>query len=134
MKKILLPVDGSERSEQSVKWVLSRYKPEDYELILMIVREDYDEIRCIERREEVKEETLAIIKPFAEQLKDFNLETKIIFGRAGEEIVGYANDNDIDMIVMTKSTKPGFIKMIGSVSTYVVKNANCVVVIVPENK
>ena len=132
MKKILLPIDGSRRSTQTVKWVQSRYNPQDVELALLFVREDYDEIRCIESQEEAKTQCLEILEPFAKELSEYKVTKCVIFGRAGEEIVNYADTHDIDMIMITKSTKEGFLQRIGSVSAHVVRYAHCEVVIVPE--
>lgn len=132
MKKVLLPIDGSKRSTQAVKWVLSRYSPNDVEIVLLIVREDYDEIRCIESQEEAKSQCLETLEPFAKELSLYKVTKCVIFGRAGEEIVNYADSHDIDMILITKSTKEGFLQRIGSVSAHVVKYAHCEVVIVPE--
>ena len=55
----------------------------------------------------------------------FSLKTKT-------EIVKRAIMNSIDIIIMTKSTKKGLTRMIGSVTSYVVRNAPCIVMIVPE--
>ena len=40
MKKILVPLDGSERSLHSVELVKELYHPDDIELTLMYVKED----------------------------------------------------------------------------------------------
>ena len=50
----------------------------------------------------------------------------------GTEIVKRAVMNSTDIIIMTKSTKKGLTRMIGSVTSYVVRNAPCIVMIVPE--
>ncbi|WP_342791923.1 universal stress protein, partial [Clostridioides difficile] len=43
-----------------------------------------------------------------------------------------AKEDNVDFIVMTKSTKKGLTRMIGSVTASVVKQAKCIVMIVPE--
>ena len=65
-------------------------------------------------------------------LDGYDVEASIIFGRAGDEVVKCAKKEDMDMIVMTKSTKKGWVQAIGSVTSYVVKYAPCMVIIVPE--
>lgn len=45
MRKLLLAIDGSERSLNSIELVKSRYSPNDVEITLLIVREDLDNIR-----------------------------------------------------------------------------------------
>ena len=52
---------------------------------------------------------------------------------AGEEIVFFAKENDIDTIVMTKSSKRGIKNFIGSVAAYVVSHSGCTIYSIPEN-
>ena len=67
-------------------------------------------------------------------LKDFKLTKKVLIGRkAGEEIVFFAKENDIDTIVMTKSSKRGIKNFIGSVAAYVVSHSGCTIYSIPEN-
>ncbi len=58
-------------------------------------------------------------------------ETAVMVGTAGEEIVKYAEDNDIDMIIMGTHGRKGLEKiMFGSVAAEVVKKAKCPVLTV----
>ena len=132
MLKILLPIDGSERSIQAVEWVKRRYTPADVELTLLLVREDLDEMRSQAELEQAKGEASSLLAQSARGLEGFSVATQVRFGRAGEEILHFAEDHEISTIVMTKSTKTGWVRIIGSVATHVVKYADCVVVIVPE--
>ena len=53
-------------------------------------------------------ETMPIFDNIGNILKDFKLTKKVLIGRkAGEEIVFFVKENDIDTIVMTKSSKRG---------------------------
>ncbi len=132
MLNLLVPIDGSDRSKQSIDWIKERYMPSEVSVTLLIVREDWDDIRSKEQYELDKEEVLPILRESADTLSGFSVATEVRFGRAGEEILRFAEEQEIDTIVMTKSTKPGWIQMIGSVTNHVVKYAKCVVVIVPE--
>ena len=44
----------------------------------------------------------------------------------------YAEDNDVDIIIMAKNTKKKFTALVGSVTEHVVKRAKCIVIIIPE--
>lgn len=132
MLNLLVPIDGSDRSKQSIDWIKERYMPSEVSVTLLIVREDWDDIRSKEQYELDKEEVLPILRESADTLSGFSVATEVRFGRAGEEILRFAEEQEIDTIVMTKSTTPGWIQMIGSVTNHVVKYAKCVVVIVPE--
>ena len=132
MLNLLVPIDGSDRSKQSIDWIKERYMPGDISVTLLFVREDWDDIRSKGQYAMAKEEVLPLLRESADTLSGFSVTTQVRFGRAGEEILRFAEEEKIDTIVMTKSTKPGWIQMIGSVANHVVKYAKCVVVIVPE--
>ncbi|KXL52141.1 universal stress protein family protein [Anaerotignum neopropionicum] len=132
MRKILLPIDGSERSMKAIEWVETQFSPNDVDITILIVREDLNDMRSMDEYEQAKLESQPILQKNATLLNNFIVDTQFRFGRAGEEILTFANQNNIDTIVMTKSTKSGWSRFIGSVTTHVVKYANCVIVIVPE--
>lgn len=132
MRKLLLPIDGSQRSLKAIQWIKSRYSPNDVEITILIVREDLDNIRSHAEYDEAKLEAQPILQRNASLLSGFKVNIEFRFGRAGEEILLFAEENNVDAIVMTKSTKKGWSRIIGSVTTYVVKYANSVVVIIPE--
>ena len=73
-----------------------------------------------------------ILNEAAELLKGYSVKTYFTYGYASDEILRVAKEEDIDVIVMTKSTKKGLTRMLGSVTTNVMKKANCIVMIVPE--
>lgn len=132
MKKILLPVDGSERSRQTVELVKSLYGFDTVEITVVIVREDLEAMRSTYDLNTAKEEVKPFLDEILTQLEGYSVTERVLFGRAGEEILNYAHENDIDIIIMTKSTRSGWSRMIGSVAMHVVKYAKCIVMIVPE--
>lgn len=132
MRRLLLPIDGSERSLKSIELVKSLYLPETVKVSIIMVREDLDAILEDDQLEVAKQETMPILLKAAESLDDYSVNCEVIPGKAGEEILNYAEEHYTDFIIMTKSTRHGWSRMIGSVSTYVVKYAKCIVVIVPE--
>lgn len=132
MKKILLPIDGSERSMKSIDLVKSLYTPGSIEIYVITVLEDLDDIRSKAEFEQAKSELTPILFEAANQLKEYRVKQQVISGKAGEEILNFAAHNNIDIIIITKSTKKGWTSMIGSIAIHVVKYAKCIVVIVPE--
>lgn len=134
MKNLLLPIDGSERSLRSVELVKEIYKPSEVYINILMVREDVIgplPEQSLEPNQGLAREKMQEV---AGLLDGYNINPEIIFGRAGEEIVRYAKREDIDIIIMTKSTKKGWIQTIGSVTAYVVKYAPCMVLIAPEEQ
>ena len=134
-RKVLIPIDGTERSMHSLDFVKEIFPKGSVEVIIMNVKELVlinemivaDEIKFAT---ELGEEILAEAK---EKMKDYQTETYFTFGYPGDEIVKKATEENIGIIVMTKSTKRGLTRMIGSVTTNVVKRAKCIVMIVPSD-
>lgn len=133
-RKILVPIDGTERSMHSLDFIKGLFPKDSLEIILMNVKELVlingmaiaDELKIAE---EIGEEILANAE---KSLSGYSVEKYFTFGYAGDEIVKKANDDNVDFIVMTKSTKKGLTRMIGSVTVSVVKHSKCIVMIVPE--
>ena len=69
----------------------------------------------------------------SESFEGRNVQTSILNGRPGNKIVDYANENDIDLIIMGHSTTGIERAMIGSVAAHVVKySPSPVLVVSPE--
>lgn len=132
MKKILLPIDGSSRSIKSIDLVKALYKEDQVDISIVMVREDFEQIRSERDYEHLKEETMPLLDKAAEKLDGYKLAKYVRAGYAGEEILKFAEAENIDIIIMTKSTRKGWTQMIGSVTTHVVKYAKCIVMIIPE--
>ena len=133
-RRILVPIDGTERSMHSLDFIKGLFAKDSLEIMLMNVKELIlingmaiaEELKV---SEEVGEEILENAK---KALVGYSVETYFTFGYAGEEIVKKAQEEKMDFIVMTKSTKKGLTRFIGSVTVSVVKHAKCIVMIVPE--
>ncbi len=134
MRKVLIPIDGSPRSEKSVDLFKILYKPGEVEVKLLMVREDhaYNTELTAYGMDPTKGLAGLHMQKIAEKISEYNPEVSIIFGHAGEDILKCARMDKTDLIIMTKSTKKGWIESIGSVTTAVVKYAPCMVLIVPE--
>lgn len=134
-RKVLIPIDGTERSMHSLDFVKEIFPKDSIEIIIMNVKELVlinemivaDEIKFAQ---DLGEEILEAAK---EKMKDYNVETYFTFGYPGDEIVKKAQEENIGVIVMTKSTKRGLNRIIGSVTTNVVKRSKCIVMIVPND-
>ncbi len=132
MKRILIPVDGSERSLHSLDWAITILGPHEASFYVITVMDKQDEVRYAEqhgKRKPIPEEILA---PAKQKLREYNYHTEVRYGAPGKEILKYAEEAQIDQIIMTKSTKKDWTRIIGSVTTYVVQHAKHIVTIVPE--
>ena len=134
-RKVLIPIDGTERSMHSLDFVKEIFPKDSVEIIIMNVKELVliNEMIVADEIQFAQELGAEILEAAKEKMKDYNVETYFTFGYPGDEIVKKATEENIGIIVMTKSTKRGLTRMIGSVTTNVVKRAKCIVMIVPND-
>lgn len=132
MKKILIPLDGTERSMHSIDLVKNLYNKDEIEITLLYVKEDVKSMIMEEDLIEAEKDMQKMTAPAVKELSGYKISCEFGLIDPGSEIVKRAIMNSIDIIVMTKSTKKGLTRMIGSVTSYVVRNAPCIVMIVPE--
>ena len=131
-KKILIPLDGTERSMHSIDLVKNLYRQDEVEIILLYVKEDVNNVIMEYDLAAAEKDMQRLTAPAVKELEGFEITCEFGLIDAGSEIIKRAKMNKIDIIVMTKSTKKGLTRMIGSVTSYVVRNAPCIVMIVPE--
>jgi len=134
-RKILIPIDGTERSMHSLEFVKEIFPKDSVEIVIMNVKELVliNEMIVADEIKFAQELGKEILEAAKEKMKDYKTETYFTFGYPGDEIIKKANEENIGVIVMTKSTKRGLTRMIGSVTTNVVKRAKCIVMIVPND-
>ena len=132
MKKILLPLEDTERSLKALHYTRKHFPPGDAELVLMMV----DESLGYSVRSEAEAQALKALdeklEMVAQTLEDYKTSTISAVGKAGLRITRSARETGADMIIMTKSAKPDMLSAIGSTAEYVINNAPCDVVIVSE--
>lgn len=133
-RKVLVPIDGTERSKHSLEFIKSIFPSDKVELIIMNVKElvFINGMIISDELTAAKEMGDRILNEALKEVPEYKSETYFTFGYPGDEIVKKAKEDDIDVIVMTKSTRKGLTRMIGSVTINVVKHAKCSVIIVPE--
>lgn len=134
MKQIVLPIDGTERSLKTISWVEENYKPEDIEVTILMVADSLSQLNIKQNHTSATEHMINMMNKYASSLieKGYTVHKEPLFGDAGEQVVEYANEHEVDAIVMTKSTKHNWFDSIGSVTTHVVKYSPVLVMIIPE--
>ncbi|MDY3015424.1 MAG: universal stress protein [Evtepia sp.] len=130
MKKVLLPVDGSKRSLRTVEVVKQICSPEDCEISIVKVVSAQLYINSMDEIKHNAEKARPELEAVAAMLPGYKVKTQVLLGSApGVEIVEYAKETDTDMIIMTRSSR-GPLRKMGSVATYIVRNASFLDVIV----
>ena len=122
MKRVLLPIDGSGRSRRTIRMLKTLYRPGEVKVILatVVAREERIESDYIRKRwKDSSDEIFGAVLP---QLEGWDVETVLLEGSPGAEIVRYAEERDIDQIIMTRSSR-GPLRKLGSVAAYIVRRA-----------
>jgi len=130
--KILVPLDGSEKSMHSIDWVKGFFTGEEAEVTLMNVIERVYTGEVVPLNIEYTAESSGRILDEAEKkLEGFKVIRVNPWGYSPDAILREAREGNYDMIVMTKSSSKGFSRVIGSVTSKVVRNSEVAVVVIP---
>lgn len=143
MKKILVPIDGSEGAMLALKKAREVGEAFDSDLILISVFPDaqigrFDEesrALCDEINNERIKRSKQILSDGVAFLKDYkgNVETIHQLGNIASEIVRYANENNMDLIVIGNRGSGAFSRtFLGSVSDKVMNMSRSSVLVVKE--
>ena len=132
--KILVPLDGTEKSMHSIIWLKKIFSKADAEVILIHIVEalfpgqlDYD--YNPENAESISNQ---VLDAAGKELEGYKVEKLSKYGSAPDIILKESKEGGFDMIIMTKSSVKGIARIIGSVTTKVVRDSSVSVVIVPE--
>ena len=135
MRKILVPVDGSGRSLKAVDQVRASFAPSAFEVVLLMVQENAEQPLTEEQSEEIYYKLADRLGKIQKKLDGYKIEKRASIGKAGEKILACAREIDAGMIIMTKSTSSTneVNRAIGSTASFVIRNSDCPVMLVPEN-
>ena len=132
MQKILLPIDGTERSLRAVCHVRHLYGKYDVEIVLLSVCPDQESTHSELDRQAFLDEARARFQEPERILEGYHLREMVEFGSVANTILRVIDEEHVSSVIMTKSTKVGNFKHLGGVTSQVLKYARCMVVVVPE--
>lgn len=142
-RKILIATDGSEASEKAADFGIETLKFEGAKVYAVYVIDtasygsvpmDEKKLKRIEQLEEMGRKATSYVERKA---KDAGMEAEsiVLQGNPAEEIVDFAEEQRVDMIVVGSLGKSGIKRfMLGSVSEKVVRRAKIPVLVVREHK
>ena len=134
MKKILLPIDGSPRSARTIEMLKHSYRPDEADVTLVMVEFKDERVEMSKIFEKYTEDAQHNLDDLAATLDGYKVQTKMLFGTPGPEIVRYAKKEGFDLIMMTRSSR-GPLQKLGSVATFIVKKApDCDLLIMREEE
>lgn len=130
--KILVPLDGSEKSMHSLDWLKGFFNAEEAEVTLMNVIERVYTGEVVPLNIEYTTDSSGRILDEAERKLDgYKVNRVNPWGYSSDAILREAREGNYDMIVMTKSSAKGISRFIGSVTSKVVRNSEVSVVVIP---
>jgi|SRR6056297_2278608 len=137
-RKLLVPLDGSPQSKEALQYAAETFP--DGEIVAIHVLNPAagtgdldgmiaDTASIVNDQQEFAEELFADARETAGA--DRIVDTELLAGRAAAEIVDYATDHDIDVIVMGSHGRDGAARLLlGSVSETVVRRSPVPVTVV----
>ncbi len=142
--KVLVPLDGSEKSTHSLLWLKKFFTKDEAEVTLLNVIElsayipqmssfgesplyDFSELYEISKKRSTE-----TVDEGEKMLEGYHVTKLSLEGQSGGVILDTAKEGGFDMIVMTKSSVMGLSRLIGSVTSKVVRDTEVAVVVVPE--
>jgi nucleotide-binding universal stress UspA family protein len=142
-KKILAPLDGSELSECSLAHVMAVAKGCQVSgVVLLHVAEPHDRYigytgvsqeALREIRKEFQAQTKEYLAKVTDQLKKkgINVQAVIVEGRPADEILNYAGQNQVDLIIMSTHGSSGLSRWaFGSVADKVIRHSPVPVLVI----
>lgn len=140
-RRILVPMDGSEKAEEGLSYALSSFP--DASIVVLHVMTPFTEweIATGDSRENMIDEWFGSSRDTAEEIfesaeslavtHDTEVTTELVMGEPWREIVSYAEENDVDQIVMgSQGISAGNNTGLGSVAETVMRRAPVLVSIV----
>lgn len=132
IKRIIIPVDNTEESKNAVKKGVFLAKILNVNAKIITVNDTYHFISSVVLEEKLKKEAEAFLENFKKIGKEFGikLETQLVVGKPAEEIVKTAKEDDLIIMAYHDKTKGVDRVFNKSVSTDVIRNAPCSVLVV----
>lgn len=143
VKNILFPTDFSRYSMSAAEYAVERAIKYDATIHLLHVIEDFKPILAIRTfdltQEKIENELLEqagiemdkCIEQMREKYGDAKIEKVFRFGVSHAEIVKYAAENEIDLIVIATQGKTGLLHtLLGSVAEKVIRHSDCPVLVI----
>ncbi len=135
-KKILVPVDDSNQAMNALHEAIAVAKRNEAELFILNVKDETrlrgTSIALAMSLEEIEEESKQIINNLTKDFpKDVAFQTVTFIGNPKKDIVKFAEENAMDLIVIGANSKKLVDRiLIGSTTSYVVEKSPCNVMVV----
>lgn len=140
--KVLIPLDGSEKSMDSINWLKKFHSSEDSEVTLInIIERSYAKNMALAGSmsspeagyfEDAEYLSNQVLDKAEKNLEGYKINKLSAWGHSSDEILKEAKEGNYDMVVMTKSSVKGISRLVGSTTTKVIRDSEVAVIVVPE--
>jgi len=141
VKKVLVPVDFSENSDKILKYAVEMAKKCEAKVVIVFVAqtfEDYSDffvphVPVSQLENDIFESAKRKMEVFLKEClpADTPYESRILAGDVAEEILNFAQSEEVDLIIMATHGYKGLEKVLfGSIAAKIVKMAHCPVLTV----
>jgi nucleotide-binding universal stress UspA family protein len=139
--RILVPTDGSPQAQDALDYALAEFPDAAFTVITVLNPADMSmggtemgmasyADRWVEAEEERAEERFEELSALAAD-RDITLDCETVLGRPARAVIEYAEDHDIDQVVMGSHGRDGVSRiLLGSVAETVVRRSPCPVTVV----
>jgi nucleotide-binding universal stress UspA family protein len=136
-QNVLIPMDLSEQHNQTLNDAVNTLHEEDGSITLLHIIEQIQDVEDLEVEnfyEKIRTKAEGLLSERATELSNrgYRVKVEIVFGKRGPEILSYANDHDIDLMIIRghakKSEDPR--KELGYLSQQLALFANCSVLLI----
>ena len=128
--KVLLPIDGSDCSNQTLLWAANTFNKQETQYHLLFVITVLPDLNTVEY--DIVEATAMLRKAKARlEMESCYVErAEYALGDIVDEICRYAEDNQLDQIVIGSHGRTGFARLLmGSTSIRVLEHSHCPVTV-----
>ena len=122
MVKVLLPIDLSDRSLQSIDRFKRDYTPEEAEVTLLTVVDTAMHFKTDAEYDRYREKRMIELDEIFTNLEGYMASKVILRGNPAGKIVDYAETNKFDVMIITRA-KRGALGKMGSVASQIVRQA-----------
>ncbi|WP_298836483.1 universal stress protein [Clostridium sp.] len=141
--KILVPLDGTQRSMHSLDWLKRIFSKADVSITLINVMETLLTDEMMNPLNPIMganptgfdyltKDSILVLDKGMKELEGYQVDKISTLGNAADEILNTAEKDNFDLIVMTKCSKNGLYRLIGSVTSKVVRNAKVSITVIPD--
>ncbi|PWR71413.1 universal stress protein [Methanospirillum lacunae] len=136
-EKILVAIDGSDRNKTAIEEALRIARGTGSMVYAVFVKDIHrynstpTDVIMVDLQvtiQKLAEDALAVVRDLSEGV---NLETVVLEGKPDVEIVRFAEEKGIDLIVIGTNAKRGFERLLlGSVAEQVIRTTSCKILVV----